>query len=1258
MPIPFPTAPPAQAPLPERPHRNHGLFSDHYLDHTLSERADWRLFGASDEVIAARSRVEAILAAYSPSANEAQTEIGLIKPVLDALGHTVEVQASLVTPGTAKKPDYVFYRDQSALETNKGKRLTEELLAGRAFAVGDAKYWDRPLDVAKVSGDLLTNVNPASQIEFYMRYSGVPWGILTNGRLWRLYHKDSAKHLDRYYEVDLPALLADPDPGQFLYFYAFFSRHGFESWDLGVEMLLRGSNEYAREIGDSLKAQVFEALRHLAQGFLDYRPNQLQPDPATLKAVYDGSLIILYRLLFVLYAEARDLLPVHTNRHYRETYSLDAIKREIQRGRHLLAGSGLLWARLSALFEAINLGSPELDVPTYNGGLFDAVRHPFVAEHAVGDNHLQLAIDMLARVDGRFVDYRDLQVRHLGTIYEGLLEYHLQPIEPAEGWSVDLLNDRGERKTTGSYYTPDYIVAYMVDQTLRPLLEGAAATHQDDAARVEAVLAINVLDMAMGSAHFLVEVTEYMARFLVGLGVAPTEGQGEADLAYWKRRVAQACVYGVDLNPLAVDLAKLSLWLITVARDRPLSFLDHHLRAGNSLMGTRLAAITEGVDAIPRPKSRARVRTADPNQLALFAEEEFRQRMSTAVSSMWMIEGSSASTPAEVKQQETLYADLRRQLVGAYGTLANLLTVRRFEQSAEDMSLDLLVSYAMGRSLAAPAPIVRALEAANDLAARRRFFHWELEFPEVFFNRHGQSLGEATGFDVVIGNPPYIRQEGLTADKPFLQRAFPKVYHGTADLSIYFFAQALALLRPGGRTAFINADAWLRANYATPLRAFLRASVTVERLIDLGDNRVFADAPDVHPAIHVFSRAVPASDHTARTAVFGRGEGIADLARQVKEREIGSTMHDQLDSGWQLGAAPTRSLFTKIMACGRPLDEVIEGRMYYGVKTGRNEAFIVDQATRDQLVAVDPSCASVIKPFLRGEDLRPWYQEDERQWLLFIRRGVDIDAYPSIKRHLERYRTQLEPRPADYLGANWPGRKAGSYKWYELQDSVDYFPAFEKTKILWPDIAKLPRFSCDTSGYYLGNTGYIANTDQPWILAFLASRCAWFMISRLSTGLGERAGAINYRLFDQFMRRIAVPVPIPAEQAALSGLAELLGRLARDRYALHQKTRHRILTDLGLPSAKLNQKLTSWWDLDFPSFRAELRKTWKREIPLGERDDWEALLSTRRAEHQRLTARIVEAEMELNARVYALFGLTADEIRIIEESTTYNYGTV
>jgi len=600
--------------------------------------------------------------------------------------------------------------------------------------------------------------------------------------------------------------------------------------------------------------------------------------------------------------------------------------------------------------------------------------------------------------------------------------------------------------------------------------------------------------------------------------------------------------------------------------------------------------------------------------------------------------------------------------VGKYESLANVLTARRFAPAGERVSLDHVVSYALGQSLAAPAPVVRGLEEANGLAARRRFFHWELEFPEIFFDGHGQPLGDNAGFDAVIGNPPYIRQEGLTADKPFLQAAFPAVYHGTADLSIYFFAQALALLRPGGRTAFINSNSWLRANYATPLRAYLRTSATVERLIDLGDNRVFADAPDVYPAIHVFSRIAPSVDTTAHTAVFARGEGVGDLARQVAAREISTTMHDQLDTGWQLGAAPGRALFAKLMAGGRPLGDVVKGRMYYGVKTGLNEAFVLDQQTRDSLIAADSSCAAVIKPILRGEDLRPWYQEDEGRWVIVLPSGwtrsafgagIGVEeAWRQLRNRHPSIAAQLEP----FMEAAEKRQDQGQY-WWELR-SCDYYEAFERPKLLWPDIAKIPRFSWDDSGYYLGNTGYFANIDDPWLLALVGSRCAWFLISRLSIGLGERAGANRYRLFDQYMRRLPVPTPSPIEQGSLGSLAVLLGQLAKDRYALHQRTRHRILTDLGRADSRLNQKLTAWWDLDFPAFRAELGKTWKREIPLRERDDWEMLLTARRAEHERLTARIVDAESDLNERVYALFGLTADEIRLVEDGTTYRYGVV
>ena len=278
-------------------------------------------------------------------------------------------------------------------------------------------------------------------------------------------------------------------------------------------------------------------MRHLAQGFFDYPSNGLTTEPATLKEIYDNSLIVLYRLLFVLYGESRGLLPIRESVRYRDTYSLDAIKHaiadDLDAGRLLLKDSDILWPRLKGLFRIIDRGNAPLKVATFNGGLFDPDRHPFVEHNTVGDEHLQQAVDKLARVGGRFVDYRDLAERHLGTIYEGLLEFHLEALSggaPEEGWTVALLNDKGERRATGSYYTPDHVVKYIVEECVDPALRRAvvkAEGSETGTAAAEAVLALNVVDPAMGSGHFLVEATEHIARFLVGLGADGAHAQGD-----------------------------------------------------------------------------------------------------------------------------------------------------------------------------------------------------------------------------------------------------------------------------------------------------------------------------------------------------------------------------------------------------------------------------------------------------------------------------------------------------------------------------------------------------------------------------------------------------------------------------------------------------------------------------------------------------------------------------------------------------------
>jgi len=1251
------------------PHRNHGLFADHYLDDALPRRPEWARLRS--EAAPLLSEVARIFAAYVPSADEAQTEAELIRPILTALGHTFEVQARLQTPGRIHRPDYVLYRDEAAKAAHKNLVLGKTLSQEGGLAIADAKYWRRPLDSQLRDGSADGNQNPAFQLYWYMLHSGVEWGILTNGKLWRLVHRDTADRLDVYYEVDLPELAQSGDTDRFLFFYAFFRRAAFDPGPLGLAEMLSESIKRARRIGEGLKSQVYDALRHISQGFLDYKPNGLNAEPETLKAIHDNSLILLYRLIFILYSEARDLLPIRESDLYRDTYSLLAIKKAIARdlaiGRLLLATSTRIWPQLKDLFGYINRGEKPLNIGTYNGGLFDPAKYPFLEHYIVSDAHLQQAIDKLARVDGNFIDYRDLAVRHIGTIYEGLLEYHLQPLEENEvatepGWTIALVNDKGERKATGSYYTPDYVVKFMVDRAVGPALREAVEGKTSDDDRMRAVFQVNVLDPAMGSGHFLVEAVDYIGRFLVDLGAAPVgKTPDEADMTYWKRRVVQSCIYGVDLNPLAVELAKLSLWLITVAKDRPLSFLDHHLRPGNSLVGTRLTVLQEN-GATATAKRRRRARTAPNGQKVLFTEAEFTRQMAVAVGSMWLIEENDADSVDQVKEQERIYAEIRRQLIGKYGKLADLLTARYF---GVDVPADLwtaTVDFVTGRALGAPTAIKDLVARAVTLAENERFFHWELEFPEVFFDRHGRPLEKDGGFEVVIGNPPYIRQEGLAPYKPYLEAEYPEVYHGMGDIFVFFFAQGLRQARRNGRLSYISSNSWLRANYATPLRHRLQTTTTVEMLIDLGDNHVFEGAPDIYPAINVVRKALPPACYLAQVAVFNRGEGVQPFETKTAAELFPVSMHDQPDSGWQLSGSASRRIFTKLMAAGKTLGKVVNEKMYYGIKTGLNKAFVINQATRDRLVAEDPGCITLLKKMLRGEDLRPWYQEDEGRWLIALPSGwtratfgkglTEDDAWHQFSRQHPSVTAHLLP----FADAARVRYDQGEY-WWELRP-CSYYGEFEHPKIMWPDIAKFPRYSWDDTGACVNDKGYILLPEGPYILGILQTRATWFCIANLCVTLGERTGWLRYQQKEQFISRLPIPEVATADREVIGTLAMTITDHARARYTLHQRVRHRLQVDLGALEISLNQKLTAWWELGFPALRAEVKRTFKHDIPLAARDEWEAWHAGNRAEHDRLTAEIIRLETELNTRVYALYNLTPEEIVIIEKSTKYRYGEV
>jgi SAM-dependent methyltransferase len=385
------------------------------------------------------------------------------------------------------------------------------------------------------------------------------------------------------------------------------------------------------------------------------------------------------------------------------------------------------------------------------------------------------------------------------------------------------------------------------------------------------------------------------------------------------------------------------------------------------------------------------------------------------------------------------------------------------------------------------------IRAGNSLVAdpehdRRAALDWRETFPEVFAQG---------GFDVVVGNPPYVRQELLGELKPYLERHYAS-FHGMADLYVYFFERGLELLRPGGRLSFVVTNKWLRAAYAEPLRRLLGERAWVEAVVDLGHARqVFPDA-DVFPSITVLARPgerpAPAA---ARVAVIPRDTvRLEDLDRQVDEEGFEVPRGRLGGEAWELEPPEVAELMEKIRRAGVPLAEYAGTKPYRGVVTGLNEAFLVDTATRDRLVAEDPRSAEVLKPYLRGQDIERWRPRWDETWMIFARRGIEIDRYPAIRRHLEGFRERLEPKPTDWQGSRWPGRKGGSYAWYEIQDTVDYWRLMEEPKLVYQDIAWSSEFALDSHGLFGNNTVYFLPTADPWIAALLNSPLSWFLSSK------------------------------------------------------------------------------------------------------------------------------------------------------------------
>lgn len=334
-------------------------------------------------------------------------------------------------------------------------------------------------------------------------------------------------------------------------------------------------------------------------------------------------------------------------------------------------------------------------------------------------------------------------------------------------------------------------------------------------------------------------------------------------------------------------------------------------------------------------------------------------------------------------------------------------------------------------------------------------------------------------------------------------------------------------------------------------------------------------------------------------------------------------------------------LLPRIMAGGVALAEF--AGLHPGIGTGCDEAFIVPDALRKQLVIYDPACAPLLRLVLRSGDLHPWYIASEGHWLIAIPAGWTVQHYgaglseaeawqrftqqhQSLAWHLEPFATVARQRP-----------NQGDF-WWEL-DPASTLTVFSPPKICWPTIAPRPCFSWDETPHLVGSGALCLPNATPYLLGVLASRVAWFV---LQAALPPS--------------QLPIPHPPEADQHAIGSLAQAISTEAAARYTLHCQVRRRLLADLGPPGAHLDSTLYAWWQLDFADLRAALVRVFKNDIPQRYQPDWEQWFSEQRRAHAQHTTAIIESETELNERVAACFALTPADVALINAQTAYAYG--
>ena len=516
---------------------------------------------------------------------------------------------------------------------------------------------------------------------------------------------------------------------------------------------------------------------------------------------------------------------------------------------------------------------------------------------------------------------------------------------------------------------------------------------------------------------------------------------------------------------------------------------------------------------------------------------------------------------------------------------------------------------------------------SDPAVAGPKAFNWQEQFPQVF---------ERGGFDVVIGNPPYVHLESILDTSNQLQKAGYRTYDKRGDLYCVFVEKGFQLSKPNGVVSYIMPNKWLQAGYGKELRAYF-LSKRLERLIDFGDIQIFEGAT-TYPCIFIGRNSEPAKQMCVSVL---KAADAQDFNQNVKNTEEVFDLSQFTSDTWVISSQKEKALLGHLSSVHQTLRDFIGGEAYRGVLTGLSEAFLIDTNTYQGIVAKDERAKERIFPFLQGRNITPYGKPEAVSYLILFEKGwtqqeqtfdneTDAwnylkDEYPSIAEWLEPFAEKGKKRT-----------DKGDF-WWELR-ACDYYNQFAKPKIMYQAFQVKPCFIYDTEGFYSNNSMWFIPTECRALLTIFNSRMGWWLITKFCSQIQN-----GYQLIWKYFGKI--PIPNISEDDALFSLADTMLTLNKQ---LHEK-RSRFLRRLSenFEGVKITTALQTFDQLEFKAFVAELKKQ-KINLSLAQQDEWEDYFNQYRSDCQQLSEQIAQTDCEIDQRVYQLYGLTDDEIKIVE----------